>query len=329
MKKVVTFGEVMMRLTPRDNRLLIQADSFDAHFGGSEYNVAAGLVALGQRAMCVTRLPDNPLGKRALAEMRASGVEVPDDVMVPIGRLGLYFLEPGSSPRPNRVVYDRSESALATAGASEEFDWDGLLSDACWFHVSGITPALSSSLLATTEEAVDKARENAVPISFDINYRARLWSAEDARRSLEPLLKKACLIETTEEDLERVFGVEGATAQELAKRARDRFEVDILAVTLREVISVRRNLWGGCAIGPDGYFESRRYDIEVVDRVGAGDAFTAGLIAGLIDGDLEYAVNLGAAFSALKHTIPGDICPVSREQAEELMKKGTAGGIQR
>jgi 2-dehydro-3-deoxygluconokinase len=144
-KKVVTFGEVMMRLTPRDNRLLIQADSFDAHFGGSEYNVAAGLVALGQRAMCVTRLPDNPLGKRALAEMRASGVEVPDDVMVPIGRLGLYFLEPGSSPRPNRVVYDRSESALATAGASEEFDWDGLLSDACWFHVSGITPALSSS----------------------------------------------------------------------------------------------------------------------------------------------------------------------------------------
>lgn len=330
MMKTVTFGEVMMRLTPKDNRLLGQADSFDVHFGGSEYNVAAGLRSLGKRAMCITRLPENPLGWHALSAMRANEVEVPGNIMSPLGRMGIYFLEPGSSPRPNRVVYDRAESAFAMSGAAAEFDWVGDFEDACWFHVSGITPALSSALLTATEEAIDKAREKGVLVSMDINFRARLWSAEDAREALEPLLKKACLIETTEEDLERVFDIAGATTKELAERARDHFETETLAITLRDMVSVKRNVWGGCAVGPDGYVESRRYDVEVVDRVGAGDAFTAGLISGMIDGmELEYSVNLAAAFSALKQTIPGDICTATSAQCEELMEKGAPGRIQR
>ena len=330
MKKVVTFGEVMMRLTPKNGRLLTQADSFDIHFGGSEYNVAAGLCSLGQKAMCITRLPDNPIGRAAISAMRSSGVEIPEKILTPLGRMGIYFLEPGSSPRPNRVVYDRAEAAFAVTAATGEFDWDSHFEDACWFHVSGITPALSSSLLTATEEAIDKAREKGVLVSMDINFRARLWSADDARDALEPLLKKACLIETTEEDLERIFKIEGATAKEIAERARDHFGAETLAITLRDLVSVKRNVWGGCVIGLDGYFESRRYDIEIVDRVGAGDAFTAGLIAGMIGNNgLEYAVNLAAAFSALKQTIPGDICTATLAQCEELMEKGASGRIQR
>jgi len=329
MSKVVTFGEVMMRLTPSGDDLLIQATSFDANFGGSEYNVAAGLVALGVDAMCVTRLPDNPLGHRALAAMRMCGVEVPDDILAPLGRLGIYFLEAGSSPRPNRVVYDRAQSAIVMSGATDEFNWGRYLADARWFHVSGITPALSPGLLRATEDAIRKSCEKGVPVSFDVNYRAKLWSTEDAREALEPLAKQACVIISTEEDLERVFSIEGATPRELAERARDRFKTETVAITLRDMKSVRRNLWGGCAVGPGGCFESRMYDVEVIDRVGAGDAFTAGLIAGLLERDLEYAVSLAAAFSAIKQTIRGDVCPASRAQAEELMKKGSAGRIQR
>jgi len=328
-KEVVTFGEVMMRLTPVGDDLLAQAGAFNVHIGGSEYNVAAGLVALGIPAMCVTRLPDNPLGRNALRAMRSNGVETPDDTLSPQGRLGIYFLEQGSSPRPNRVVYDRGESSLVKAAASGAFDWDRYLGDARWFHVSGITPALSPGLLQATQNAVRACRAENIPVSFDINYRAKLWAPDKARTGLEPLLRDASVIVSTEEDLERVFGIKGSTHRELVEKAKEKFGVETVAITLREMISVRRNRWSGCAVGPDGYFESRWYDVEIVDRVGAGDSFTAGLVAGLMERDLGYAVNMAAAFSALKHTMPGDVCLATRAQVEELMERGSAGRIQR
>ncbi len=328
MKKVVTFGEIMLRLTPPGADRLVQADCFDAHFGGSEFNVAAGAVGLGLEARFVTRLPDNPLGYRAIRAIRSTGVEPCVGAVVPKGRLGIYFLEAGWSPRPNRVIYDREGSSLALANA-DDFNWDEYLDSASWFHVSGITPALSESLLRATVDAVEIARERDVPVSFDINYRAKLWTTDEARRALQPLLEQCRAITSTEEDLDRVFGIVGDSPKEIAERARDLFDVDLIGITLRELITVRRNRWGGCGIGPDGYVESPMYEIDIVDRVGAGDSFTAGLIAGMLGGDPEYAVNLAAAFSAIKQTIPGDVCLASRAEAEALMKSGRAGRIER
>jgi len=328
MSKVVTFGELMLRLTPSADDVFLQAESFDAHFGGSEYNVACGLSSLGVSSRFITRLPENPIGQRALMEIRKHGVDAPDDTLTSEGRLGIYYLELGSSPRPNRVVYDRSGSSIAVT-PDQSYKWEAYLSDASWFHVSGITPALSPSAYRATAEAIDIACEKGIPVSFDINFRVKLWSVEDAAKLLGPLLEKCRVIVSTEEDLERVFGIGEGPPKEMAEKARDMFGCDIVAITLRNLISVKRNKWGGCAYGPDGYMESRMYDIEVVDRVGAGDSFTAGLIAGLLDGGVEHAVNLAAAFSALKQTIPGDVCLADRKQAEELIKKGSAGRIQR
>ena len=328
MSRIVTFGEVMMRLTPAGDNLLVQATSFDAHFGGSEFNVAAGAVSLGHDAMCVTRLPDNPLGLRALREMRASGVETPDDILTSEGRLGVYFMETGSSPRPNRVVYDRTGSSIAVYD-SDGYRWDDYLEGADWFHVSGITPALGPAPYKATNDAIDAAAGKGIPISFDVNFRAKLWSADDARKLLYPMIRKCRMVVSTEEDLDRVFGIKEDTFEALAGKARGEFGVECVAITLREVKSVRRNMWGGCAIGPDGWMEGRMYDVEIIDRVGAGDSFTAGMIVGFMEKDIGYAVNLAAAFSALKQTVPGDICPVGRTQVEELMEKGSAGRIQR
>jgi 2-dehydro-3-deoxygluconokinase len=328
MKKVVTFGEVMMRLTPRDDARLTGAVSFDAHAGGSEYNVAAGLCRLGLSSRFITRLPDNPLGKWAESNILSNGVELAEDTFVTDGRLGIYFLEKGASPRPYRVVYDRADSVISHADASD-FDWDKALAGADWFHVSGITPALSDELASATTNAIDAAVSKDIPVSFDINYRTRLWSPADARKTLEGMLPKVKVILTTEEDLQRVFKIEVDDPEACSKEARERFGVDVVAATLRETDTVLRNRWGGCACGPDGYMRSESYEIEIIDRVGAGDAFTAGFIAGMLEGDVELALEMAAAFSALKQTIPGDVCTASRFEAESLMKSGGAGRIQR
>jgi len=327
--KAVTFGEIMMRLTPRDNDLLVHANSYNSHFGGSEFNTAAGLKALGVDSKFITRLPENPIGHRAHSAILAAGVKTTDDIFAPEGRMGLYYLEMGSSPRPSRVVYDRAGASIAITDASS-YDWKKYLDGATWFHVSGITPALGPAPYKATVEAIKTASEMGIPISFDINFRIKLWSVEDARKLLTPMLKKCDVIISTEEDLERVFGIDAGTPEQIAGKAREFFSIDTLAITLRITKTVKTNLWSGCAYGADGFHMSRMYDLEIIDRVGAGDSFSAGLIAGLIENkNLEYSVNLASAFSALKQTIPGDICSATRSQAEELMEKGSAGRIQR
>ena len=328
MKTVVTFGEVMMRLTPTDDDRLVQANRFDAHFGGSEYNVAAGIVGLGHRSKLVTRLPDNPIGHRAAREIISNGVQVTSDIHSQKGRMGIYYLEPGASPRPTRVVYDRLGSALALS-YPQHFLWEEYFENASWFHVSGITPALNEDLRKATANAVSVASSKGIPISFDINYRAKLWTQEEARYTLTPLLSKCSVISTTEEDLERVFRIKGDTPQEIAEKAKIELDADLIAITLREILTVRRNKWSGCGISSDGFYQSQMYEIDIIDRVGAGDSFTAGLIAGMLDGKPEYAIDLAVAFSALKQTIPGDICLATREEADTLIKTGGAGRIQR
>jgi len=328
MTSAVTFGEIMLRLSPRDYRLISQAQSFDAHFGGSEYNVAAGLTALGIPSTFITRIPDNPVGIAALVDIRKNGVSTHPDIFTPEGRLGIYYLEIGSSPRPNRVVYDRSGASIAVTDSSS-YDWRKYLDSAGWFHISGITPALGPAPYRATVDAINVATEAGIPVSFDINYRGKLWSVEDARKLLTPMLEKCEVVISTEEDLGRVFGIDGDSPRQLAEKACGQFGARTVAITLREMKSVNRNLWGGCAYQSGVYVESRMYDCEVVDRVGSGDSFTAGFIAGLLDNDLQYAVNLAAAFSALKQTTPGDVCLATRAQAEELVKSGSAGRIQR
>ncbi len=328
MKKVVTFGEIMLRLTPRDDARLTGAVSFDAHAGGSEYNVAAGLRRLGYASRFITRLPDNPLGKWAESCILSNGVELPGDTFVPGGRLGIYFLEKGASPRPYSVTYDRADSAISRAKASD-FDWDTALDGAAWFHVSGITPALGSELAQATSDAIDATVSKKIPVSFDINYRARLWSPADARNTLGGLLSKVKVVVTTEEDLQRVFQIDAGDPESCTKEARERFGAEVVAATLRDTQTVLRNRWGGCACGPDGYARSESYDIEIIDRVGAGDAFTTGFIAGMLDGDIGLALEMASAFSALKQTIPGDVCTASRAEVESLIKSGGAGRIQR
>jgi 2-dehydro-3-deoxygluconokinase len=328
MKTVVTFGEVMMRLTPTDDDLLVQANRFDIHFGGSEYNVAAGIVGLGHQSRLVTRLPNNPLGQRAFREIVSNGVQTTADIFSQDGRMGIYFLEKGASPRPNRVVYDRAGSAMTRAAAGD-FDWREYFEGADWFHVSGITPALSDDMRKATTDSLTVARGMEIPVSIDINFRTKLWTAQEARYTLQPLLEQCSVITTTEEDLERVFGITGGSPEEIAGKARSMFRAELVAITLREMITVRRNRWGGCGICSAGFTRSPMYEIDIVDRIGAGDAFTAGIIAGMIDGNPEYAVNLAAAFSAIKQSIPGDVCHAKRAEAEALMKSGEAGRIER
>jgi len=328
MKRIVTFGEAMLRLTPGDSARLVQATALDAHVGGSEYNVAAGLCSLGYSAMFVTKLPDNPLGMWAAMNIRASGVELGEDTFVKQGRLGIYFLEQGASPRPSKVVYDRAGSALSLVSASD-FQWKKYLDGAGWFHVSGITPALGTELVRAASDAIATAKGLGIPVSFDLNYRANLWSTTEARIVLEPLMRGLKLLITTEEDLERVFGIDATNPERCAMSARTRFNADVVAVTLRETPTVLRNSWGGCACGPDGFRRSATYEVEIIDRVGAGDAFTAGFIAGMLEGDIPHALDMAAAFSAIKHSIPGDVCFATREEVEALIKSGGAGRIQR
>ncbi|HDS30309.1 MAG TPA: sugar kinase [Firmicutes bacterium] len=328
MKTVVNFGELMMRLTPSGENPILHASSFDVHFGGSEYNVAAGLSSLGYRTRFITRLPDNSIGKRAYREILANGVRVADDIFSKSGRMGIYFLEIGASPRPNKVVYDRSGSSFALSYA-KDFHWSEYFDGASWFHVSGITPALSDDLRKATSEAITVARKMNLRISFDINYRTKLWTAQEARYTLQPILEQCDVITTTEEDLERVFAIKGETPREIADKARAMFGAEMVAITLREMITVRRNRWGGCGICDTGFYQSSMYDIDIVDRVGAGDSFTAGIIAGMLDGNPEYAIELASAFSAIKQTIPGDVCTASKADAEALIKSGEAGRIQR
>ncbi len=318
---LVTFGETMIRLSPPNFRRLEQTHLLEVNVGGSELNVAVTAQRLGLRTAYVTRLTRNPLGRMIANKAREHGVDVSHIVWTDEDRVGVYFVEFGASPRPNAVIYDRRDSAMARIRPGE-IDWESIFTETKLFHTSGITPALSETATAATEEAVKEAKRAGVKVSIDLNYRARLWSREKAREVMTPLVESADILLTTEEDTARVFGIKAESYEEVAKKLADEFELEAVAITIRETPSVWRNTWTAIVYAEGEIFRGPKYEIEIVDRVGAGDSFTGGFLYGYLTRGPEAGVNYGVAVSALKQTNPGDICWATPEEVERLLKGG-------
>ncbi len=319
--EVITFGEAMIRLSPPGFRRIEQAKSLDLQVGGAELNTAVAVSRLGHSASWISRLPDNPLGRLVANHAREAGVDTSHVMYSKDERLGLYFLEFGAAPRASSVIYDRKGSAIAAVQPGM-VPWAKVFAGSKWFHVTGITPALSASSAAATREAMMAAKAAGVKTSMDLNYRVKLWTTTEAGNCLSDLMQYCDVLITTEEDVEKVFGITGSNYEEVAAKVADKFKLDIVAITLRENPLVWRNTWTGMAYQKGKVYKTRTYEVEIVDRLGAGDSFAAGLIHGLLGGDLQNALDWGVATSAIKHSIPGDFAWVRPEEVEALLKGG-------
>ncbi|HMF14615.1 MAG TPA: sugar kinase [Gemmataceae bacterium] len=321
MPDAITFGEAMVRLSPPNFRRLEQARSLDVQVGGAELNTAVALARLGRSSSWVSRLTRNPLGQLIANHAREAGVAVDQVVWTNEDRVGLYFLEFGAAPRASSVLYDRRGAAIASIKPGT-IDWPAVFAGARWFHVTGITPALSTGAADTTREGLQAARAAGMRTSIDLNYRAKLWSQADAGKWMTALMPSCDVLITTEEDAARVFGIEGENYEDVATQLARRFPVQVVAITLRENPLVWKNSWTAIAFRDGKIYRTRSYEVEIVDRLGAGDCFAAGLIHGLLDDDVQKALDFGVAASAIKHTIPGDFAWISREEVEALLKSG-------
>lgn len=340
MAKVITMGEIMLRLSTPGNQRFIQSDSFDVCYGGGEANVAVSLANYGHEAYFVTKIPNNPIGESAVAALRKFNVNC--DYIVKGGdRLGIYYLETGAAMRASTVVYDRANSAIAQANISD-FDFDKIFKGAEWFHFTGITPAISNKAAILTEEALKAAKRNNLTVSVDLNYRKKLWSTEQAQVIMTNLMQYVDVCIGNEEDAEKVLGfkpghtdvtsgeLELAGYYDVFKQMIEKFNFKYVVSSLRESYSASDNGWSACIYDGNEFYHSKKYDIRIVDRVGGGDSFAAGLICGLLDkksmkDSLEFAV----AASALKHTIPGDFNMVTRVEVETLVAGDASGRVQR
>ncbi len=317
---VVTFGETMVRLSPPGFRRLEQATALDVAVGGSEMNTAVATARLGLSAAFVTRLTRNPLGRMVENKVREHGVCTSHFVWTDDDRVGTYFVEFGSSPRANSVLYDRANSAMARIQPGE-VHWQSALEGAKVFHTSGITPALSPSAAEATLEGVRAAAELGVKISVDLNYRKLLWSPHEAQATMSKILEQASILFTTEEDTQRVFGIEGNDFEDVARKLIDAFGLEVVAITLRENPSVWNNRWTAiaCRAGDDKVYRAPVFDLEIVDRVGAGDAFGGGFLYGYLNEGIEAGVRYGVGISALKQTHPGDLCWATRDEVDRIL----------
>ena len=338
--KVVTFGELMLRLAPEGYLRFVQADKLGATYGGGEANVAVSLANYGHDAHFVTKLPKHEIGQAAVNSLRKYGVST-DDIVRGGDRVGIYFLEKGASQRPSKVIYDRADSAMAKA-APEDFNWDEILDGATWFHTTGITPALSDETAAITLEAVKKCREKGIPVSMDLNYRNKLWSKEKANKVMSEICKYVDVCIANEEDAKDVFGIEAENTDitsgelnhegyiDVAKKLKDQFGFDKVAITLRESINANRNLWSAVLFDGEKPYFSKKYDLNIVDRVGGGDSFGGGLIHALLKGmNPQDAIEFAVAASALKHSIEGDYNLVSEDEVLKLAGGDASGRVQR
>lgn len=317
---VVTFGEVMLRLSPPDFMRFEQTNSFDAHAGGAEMNVAVACARLGLNSAYVTKLGDNSIGHFIRNKAREHGVDTSHILWDPDNRCGVYYVEFGAAPRTNRVIYDRKESAISKIKPGE-INWSEILKGTKLFHTSGITPALSSSCVEVTTEALKAAQEQDCKVSFDVNYRGKLWTPKEAQKFTEPASEFIDILITTEEDAKVVYGIEGKNYEEVAEKLVDKFGFEVVVITLRETPSVLVNKWSVFAYSDKRVYKSPTYDIEVIDRLGGGDSCSAGFIYGyLILKDLQKAVDFGSAFSALKHSVPGDLAFVYKSEVEKLLQ---------
>src|SRR4051812_30900162 len=318
---VITFGEAMIRLSPPNFRRLEQAASLDLMVGGAELNTAVALARLGRSTAWVSRLTNNPLGRLIANRAREAGVSTEHVVWTNEDRVGVYFLEFGAAPRASSVLYDRKGAAIANVRPGT-VPWPAVFAGAKWFHVTGITPALSAGAAETTREALAAARAAGVRTSMDLNYRVKLWSQAEAGRWMSEFMRDCDVLVTTEEDVERVFGIKGKDYEEVAARVAERFPVRLVAITLRENPLVWRNSWTAIAWQDGKVYRTRSYEVEIVDRLGAGDSFAAGLIHGLLDDDVQKGLDYGVAASAIKHSIPGDFAWITRDEVEALLKGG-------
>ncbi|MDY3555527.1 sugar kinase [Gemmata sp. JC717] len=318
MADVVTFGEAMVRLAPPNFQRLEQARSLDLEIGGAELNTAAGLARLGRPVEWVSRLPNNPLGTLITNRVREVGVSDRFVQFADEGRCGLYFLEFGASPRASSILYDRKDSSASLAQCGM-FDWETIFRGAKWFHVSGITPALSPGAAEVVDEAMHAARDAGVKVCMDLNYRSKLWAREHAAEVLGILLPQVDALIASEADAEHLFGITGVDFAEVAEGLVRKFGVKMVVGTRREAPLVWRNRFAAVGYADGRTYESAWYEVEIVDRLGAGDALAAGLIHGLLDGDLKKGLDYGAAMGALKHTLPGDLPWLTKDEVEAAM----------
>lgn len=340
--RVVCFGEIMLRLSPPGFERLLQSPALSATFGGGEANVAVSLAHFGISSAYVTRVPANAIGDAAVRALRAEGVDV-QHIQRGGSRLGIYFAETGASQRASTVLYDRAHSAISEVQPGS-IAWDSVMAGAAWFHWTGITPALGSGVASCTREAIDAARRAGARVSVDLNFRKKLWSEAQAQSVMRPLVAGADLLIANEEDLQSVLGiaVEGVnlTAGDLdpasyrtaAERVARDFGVARVAITLRESHSASENGWSAVLFdaASDSFTHSQHYVIHVVDRIGGGDSFAAGLLYGLIqDWALDAALRFAVAASALKHTVPGDFNRVSVSEVQQLAGGDGSGRVQR
>ena len=328
MATIICFGEAMVRFAPPHFQRIEQARSFDVEVGGAELNTAVGLVRLGHEAAWVSALPDNPLGRLVQNRVRETGVNAEHVRFTADGRCGLYFLEFGASPRASSILYDRKGSNVSQAKPGSTsywsgwkpgtFDWPAIFAGAKWLHVTGITAAVIEDREVLTE-ALTKAREAGLRVSIDLNYRSKLWTPDEAGRVMSGLLRHCDLLIASEPDAEQLFGVKGVDFADVAEQLCERFGLTWVAGVKRETPLVWRNKFAAVGFTKGEQFETTSYEVEIVDRLGAGDALASGLIHGLLDGDFEKGLDYGAAMGAIKHTIPGDLPWITKEEVEAVL----------
>ena len=341
MAKVVTMGEIMLRLSSAGNSRFVQCQQFDACYGGGEANVAVSLANYGHEAYFVSKVPVHEIGQCAVNALRRYGVHT-DHVARGGDRLGIYFLETGASMRPSKVIYDRANSSIAEAGV-EDFDFDKVFEGAKWFHWSGITPAISDKSAEVLKQACIAAKKHGVTVSVDLNFRKKLWTSEKAISIMRPLMEYVDVCIGNEEDAQLCLGFKPEADVEsghtdasgyynIFKQMADEFGFKYVVSTLRESFSATHNGWKALIYNGKDFYESKRYDINpIIDRVGGGDSFSGGLIHGLLTWpeDQGKALEFAVAASALKHTIPGDFNLVSEDEVLSLAKGNASGRVQR
>ena len=340
MKRVITFGEIMLRLAPEGYYRFVQAEKYGATFGGGEANVAVSLANFGVDAVFVSKVPKHEIGQACVNSLRRFGVDT-DEILRGGDRLGIYYLEKGASQRPSKVIYDRAGSSISQA-TKDEFDWDDILEGADWFHFTGITPALGDNVAEICLEAVKAARAKGITVSCDLNYRNKLWSKEKAGEVMGELCKYVDVCIANEQDADDVFGIKARNTdvtsgkvdhegyKDVALQLKERFGFKKVAITLRGSISANDNDWAGMLYDGSDFYFSRTYPVHIVDRVGGGDSFGGGLIyACLNDYSGQDAINFAVAASCLKHSIEGDYNMVTVDEVKKLAGGDASGRVQR
>lgn len=340
MSRIVTFGEIMLRLAPNGYYRFFQDNQLQATFGGGEANVAVSLANFGMDVSYVTKLPEHAIGQGAVDALRSFGVHT-DNIVRGGDRIGIYYLEKGASQRSSVCIYDRAHSAIQEA-KDTDFDWDLIFEGAEWFHFTGITPALGENVVEICRSACQTARKKGIKISCDLNYRGKLWTKEQAKKVMTELCQYVDICIANEEDAKDVFGIAAKNTdiyggkldkdgyKSVAKQLKEQFDFEKVAITLRTSLSASDNEWSGLLYDGEEFYFSKEYHLHIVDRVGGGDSFGAGLIYALMKGkSSKEAIEFAVAASALKHSIEGDFNRVSVAEVEKLAQGDGSGRVQR